>query len=399
MGIFLQQGLNPFRRLNKASFLNSICCISIVFSGAIFPIGCGMAAAPQPPSLNLPKPVNDLAATRAGNQVSLHWNAPKENTDKLKIRGPVQFRICRQDKTSPCQTIATVSEQPGKPADYTDVLPLALVRGPLRKITYQILGINKHGRSAGPSNGAAVLAGEAPPPILDLSATVLERGVVLHWLPVAGLPADTHIQLVRTLLTPQTPKSNQQTKSVNPVPAPTEPTERTLLVNLSSTTSDPGTALDTSAEFGQTYRYVASRITEYKIDKQVLQVASPPSAPVTILTRDTFPPSAPTGLAAVPVSAAINGGEPEVDLSWSSNTEPDLAQYRVYRRDVAANGSVAASKQRIAPENATELVMSPAFQDTHVQAGHTYAYSVTAVDNAGNESAESKAVEVTVPTS
>ena len=357
-----------------------------------------MAAAPQPPSLNLPKPVNDLAATRAGNQVSLHWTAPKENTDKLKIRGPVQFQICRQDKTSPYQTIATVAEQPGKPADYTDVLPLALVRGPLRKITYQILGINKHGRSAGPSNGAAVLAGEAPPPILDLSATVLERGVVLHWLPVAGLPADTYIQLVRTLLTPQVPKGTGQIKPTNPLPAPTEPIERTLVVNLSSATSDPGTALDTSAEFGQTYRYVASRITEDKIEKQVLQVASPPSAPVTILTRDTFPPSAPTGLAAVPVSAAINGGEPEVDLSWSSNTEPDLAQYRVYRRDVATNGSVAASKQQIAPENATELVVSPAFRDTHVQSGHTYAYSVTAVDNAGNESAESKAVEVTVPT-
>jgi hypothetical protein len=41
---------------------------------------------------------------------------------------------------------------------------------------------------------------------------------------------------------------------------------------------------------------------------------------------DTSPPAAPTGL----VAAA---GEGSVSLDWTDNSEPDLAGYRVYRRE------------------------------------------------------------------
>ena len=79
-----------------------------------------MDAAPQPPSLQLPKPIPDLTASRTGNQVSLQWNTPKENTDHLKLQGMVQLRICRQQQqTAPCDTIATITAVPGKPAQYT----------------------------------------------------------------------------------------------------------------------------------------------------------------------------------------------------------------------------------------------------------------------------------------
>jgi fibronectin type 3 domain-containing protein len=42
-------------------------------------------------------------------------------------------------------------------------------------------------------------------------------------------------------------------------------------------------------------------------------------------------------------------------------------------------------------------VKTPAFRDTHVEAGKTYQYAVTAVDERGNESAHSAEASETVP--
>jgi hypothetical protein len=369
-------------------------------------VGCGMEAAPQPPSLQLPKPIADLSASRTGNQVHLAWNTPKENTDRLKLQGLVQMRICRQQQeTSACDTIATISAVPEKPAQYTDVLPPMLTAGPLRAITYRVFGINKHGRTAGPSNVAIVLAGEAPPEIQNLSAQVVERGVVLRWQPIQDLPAGTSIQIDRTLVASPAAARPAKTKSFNPLPHSTEPAQQKLRVSLIAAGDqhtpaiDPGIALDRTVLFGRQYIYTASRVVQRQIDKHTLQLAGSPSAPVQVAMVDTFPPAAPAALAAVPVSAAMNNGQPEVDLSWSANTEPDLAQYRVYRRDVTQQETM----RQIAPPPASgpnaETVVAPAFRDLHVQPGHIYRYAVTAVDASGNESTRSTEVSATIPTS
>lgn len=358
-----------------------------------------MAATPQPPSLQLPRPIQDLTASRTGNQVSLQWNTPSENTDKLKLKGMVQLRICRQQDAAPCQTIATISAAPGKPAHYAEELPAALARGPLRPLSYRIFGINKHGQTAGPSNVAAILAGEAPPQIQNLSLQVVERGVVLRWQPVSDLPAGTSIEIDRTLVTPA-PAKSANAKKHGLLSPPTEPIRQKLRLRLHAAAAsqagevDPGKALDASAILGREYIYKVSRIVQRNVDKRTLEISGAPSAPVNVVTRDTFPPRPPSDLVAVPVSAAINNGAPEVDLSWSANTEPDLAYYRVYRSD----GTHQEPMRQIAPANGAEPIVAPAFRDMHVQPGHTYIYAVTAVDTAGNESARSQPVHISVPT-
>lgn len=369
-------------------------------------VGCGMEAAPQPPSLNLPKTISDLRANRTGNQVHLAWTTPSENTDHLKLKGSIQLRVCRTGQpASPCETVATVSAIPKKPGNYTDVLPAALASGPVRPIAYRIFGINKNGKTAGPSNVVDVLAGEAPPQVRDLSAQVVERGVVLYWQAAPDLPPDTSIQIDRTLVTPTVAPNPAKSRSFNPLPRSSEPAEQKLRVRLIPPDSqhiaatDPGVALDPTAQFGQQYAYTASRVVQQQVDHQTLQLDSSQSAAVQVATRDTFPPSAPSGVVAVPVSAVMNNGAPEVDLSWSANTEPDLAQYRVYRMDVTSNQPM----RRIAPEPGAgagvETVVAPAYRDLHVQPGQTYTYAVTAVDTSGNESRRSAEVTVTVPTS
>src|ERR1700747_1485614 len=65
--------------------------------------GCGTPGAPLAPSLNLPDPVTDLAAARAGNQVTLTWTTPKKNTDKLVMNDNVSVWICRKEAAGACE--------------------------------------------------------------------------------------------------------------------------------------------------------------------------------------------------------------------------------------------------------------------------------------------------------
>ncbi|MEO6964358.1 MAG: hypothetical protein ABI076_00505 [Acidobacteriaceae bacterium] len=375
-----------------------------------------MAAGPQPPSLQLPRQIPNLTASRTGDQVKLHWTTPRENTDRLKLQKIVQLRICRrQQQTASWDTVATVTAAPGKAAQYTDVLPAQLTTGPLRPLRYSIFGINKHGRTAGPSNIVMVLAGPTPTQVQNLSLQVVERGVLLHWQAVPNLPSGTSVEIERTLVThPQATPARASAKPATSAKTNTagnlhllsradEPVEQTLRVNLSAAggqtdeaeENDSGIALDFSPQFGQKYSYTVRRVIERPADNRTLSVSGTPSASVEIETRDTFPPSTPVGLAAVPVSASMNRGVPEVDLSWSANTEPDLAQYRVYRQDVTLHTPV----QQIGLANHFESIVAPAFRDLHVQPDHTYAYTISAVDTTGNESPRSQLIAVKVPAS
>jgi chitodextrinase len=97
-----------------------------------------------------------------------------------------------------------------------------------------------------------------------------------------------------------------------------------------------------------------------------LSAADSGTAPV-----DTTPPAVPTGLAATP-------GDAQVALSWTANTESDLAGYRLYRDGVGVYDGAAAT-----------------FTDTTVTNGTAYSYAVSAYDTSGNESAQSTAVQAT----
>ncbi len=48
--------------------------------------GCGTPGAPQLPSLQLARPVDDLTASRKGNKVQLDWTLPRKNTDRTLVK-------------------------------------------------------------------------------------------------------------------------------------------------------------------------------------------------------------------------------------------------------------------------------------------------------------------------
>jgi len=357
--------------------------------------GCGTPGAPQPPSLNLPDRVTDLTAVRAGNHVTLTWTMPKRNTDKLLLKDSIAVLITRKESTGTDAIFDSVggglSLAPSSDCSFTDTLSAALSAGSPHPLTYRVVLNNRKGRSAGPSNAAQVLAGEAPAPVTGLSAEMRKQGVVLHWTAIAS-PEATAIRLHRKLLTP--PTANPHEGPLAPQP---EPLDQNLLID--SCAPDKSTslcrALDKTIRFGQSYEYRAQRVARVTVDGKTLELAGELSAPIRVEALDIFPPEVPTGLVAV-ATAAENGVAPgaqyAIDLSWQPVAETDLAGYAVYRAEKADRSD--AAWQRI---SSGEPILSPAFHDAHVLPGHTYRYAVTSIDQGSHESARSAETEETVP--
>jgi hypothetical protein len=340
--------------------------------------GCGTPGAPQPPSLNLPVPVADLSASRAGNQVTLTWTMPKKNTDKLLLKGNITARVCRKEGADFCDAAGTeLLLAPGAAGAFADTLPAALAAGAPRPLSYFVELRNRNGRSAGPSNVAVVLAGAAPAPVAGLTAEMRKAGVVLRWASAAAQDSSA-IRLHRKLLTPPAAKPQQGLLAPQP-----EPLEQNLLVEASPHSQ----TLDKSIRFGQRYEYRAQRVARVTLGDQTLELAGPLSAPVSVDAQDIFPPEVPTGLAAVAITGEIST-QNAIDLSWQPVADANLAGYAVYRREGEGGW------QRISP---AEPLIPPAFHDTQVQPGRTYRYAVSSISQSGHESPRSAEAEESVP--
>ena len=371
---------NPRAHRRRASLFGELIALLVAASALA---GCGMPGAPLPPSLNLPIPVNDLSAVRTGSQVALSWTMPTKTTDKVLLKGNITVRVCRNETSvAPCSVAAALQLAPGADATFTDTLPAPLASSQPRALTYFVELVNRKSRSAGLSNGAVVLAGEAPLAVENLTAEMSKEGVLLRWAPAPAVSSPVAVRLVRRLLTAPAKKSDQ-----SPLAQPAEPLVQTLLVEPSARSDR---TLDTNIRFGETYEYRAQRVARVTVGGSTLELAGPLSLPLRIDAVNVFPPSAPKGLAAV-ATAGENGSGPAIDLSWLPGAEPNLSGYNVYRRDSAATDS---NWQRISP---AQPVVGPGYHDPNVQPGHTYAYSVTAIDQDGRESARSVEASDTVP--
>jgi hypothetical protein len=375
----MQSARNPDGHSRSAAL---VAALAATFAFA----GCGMPGAPQPPSLHLPDRVGDLSAVRSGNHVTLAWSMPKRDTDKVPLKDNVTVRICRnQSVAASCSAAATVELAPNAPGAFTDTLPPALAEGAPRVLTYYVELDNRKGRSAGLSNGAQILAGEAPAAVDALAAEMRRDGVLLRWTPTPSDAVPVAVRLVRTRISPPAPAPSKSAAS--PLAARPEPPERTLLLEPSA---HADRALDSSVQFGETYEYRAQRVARVAVNGETLELAGPFSSPVRIAAVNVYPPAVPKGLAAV-ATAGEAGAGPAIDLNWQPGTETDLAGYFVYRRD---GGATESDWRRISP---AQPVAEPDYRDANVQPGHSYMYAVSTVDQQGHESARSAETEETVP--
>lgn len=361
--------------------LPALCCAVLALAA-----GCATPGAPQPPSLRLPQPVDDLSAVRKGNRVLLTWSPATETTDKLPMKWPSTALICRvidqfpiNQCGEPVARIASselVSQAPGSRravVSFEDVLPPSLIAArpdsAQRFATYAIEAVNQRGRSAGLSNEVRISLAPAPPGV-ELRASLDAQGPVLQW----EMPSP-----------PAIPGASCTLRIYRRAPLASGKEHNAAFVRIAEQPCHAGSGQlrDRSFEWEQEYDYKASALTLLP-GPPPTQVEGEDSNAVHLIAHDIFPPAVPAGLQAVYSSV---GQKPFIDLTWAPNSESDLAGYIVYRETGNAPFEV------ITPA----LVKAPAWRDENVQPGETYYYTVAAVDVRGNQSAQSAPAHEAVP--
>ncbi len=353
--------------------------------------------------------------------------------------------LCRQIASrGPCDAVDTSETRVALPVPssgqtgavvWTDSVPASLATGVPRPMNYRVELRNPAGKSAGPSDPAYTAAGAAPPPVTQLQAEGTRVGVALRWTPA---PHQGEV-LLRRVLAPavatDTTAGNPMTstragtggaatenfeepgngKAAKKAKGPkslkdlrghggesrTESHTRgavpgVVVLQAAPGVSDASATVDREVTEGSTYRYTAYRREIVQVGGRTLELQSAPGAEVTVTWRDTYPPEAPAGLAALGYHATsrvqTTGNEPPgvfaVDLVWQPVDDSRLAGYLVYRQALDVGRQVRGERMRLTPEP----LPTPGFHDASALPGQAYRYGVTAIDPKGNESRPVEAV-------
>ncbi|MEK7403896.1 MAG: hypothetical protein AAB225_02190 [Acidobacteriota bacterium] len=297
--------------------------------------GCGYVGEPLPPSLNIPERIADLSATERGDKIVLTFTISALTTDGAALTrlGAIELEAGE----TPVPVAAT------RPGPVRLEVPARDWTG--KEVVFRVRVAGRKGRFSNWSNAVAlaVVPPLEKPPAPRAEATA--QGVRLQW---SG-PPEAKFRVYRLAEKQKEPELLGEAAKAD--------------------------FLDAGAEYGQTYHYSVQAVLKAgRADAE-----SDVSAPVEITPQDRFPPSVPSGIAAL-------AGIQTIELAWERNTEADLRGYRVYR--AAGDGPFA----RLA-----ELVETPSYSDRKIESGLRYRYTVTAVDINGNESEQSGPAEITAP--
>jgi len=340
---------------------------------------CGTPGAPQPPSLNLAKPVSDLKAVRSGDEVELTWTVPSETTDEAKFRHRGQSKVCAsvdQPRIAQCpQPLTTVPTPNQKTATVALQIPSDKT-GPTDYITYAVQVDNDRGRNAGLSNQVQV-------PTAAVST--------INGAPLIRLTPE--MVLVTANITPRNESMEQslELRRSEKGGSAQESVVARRVLDLSETGEAANIELrDDTFVWETTYEYRVALTASTKVPNgETVTFDAAVSSPQQLFAHDVFPPATPSGLQAV-FSGAVAGQPPAIDLTWTPDVDRDLAGYFVFRRLQQEPASAAVKLN-------AQLVKAPAYHDAAITAGNTYVYSVSALDERGNESQRSEEASEQVP--
>src|SRR2546423_1478503 len=304
--------------------------------------GCGTPGAPLPPSLNIPKAVDDLQAVRKGESVTLTWTAPDNTTDGALIRKPGKMVIHRS--TNDRSTTSVAGELALPPSTKTSQARTETFKDPLTEVlrsssadfaVYTVEALSNSGKSAGPSNQMSVPLAPTPATPSAIELNTVPQGISITWQQVWPPENRTHLTAHYAYRIMRRQEG---------------PNQQPVLVKELGAGNTAALVIDAGIEWQKQYQYWVTPVTTWESGtlKGEVQGDDSPMAPIT--ANDTFPPAVPTGLQAV-----FSGvpQQPFIDLTWTPNTDSDLAGYNVSRRTEGL---------QLVKIN-TEVVKTPAFRD------------------------------------
>jgi hypothetical protein len=353
----------------------------LVVGGLIWLSGCASIGPPEAPSLELPKPPTDLRAARKGNKVTLTWTIPPKTMERQSVR--------YLGKTDVCRSIAGAVKQCGSPvgeasppadfekarrasskkltASFTDTLSAAIEQEHAAEFaSYAVEVRNTAGRGAGISNQARVALVPTLAAFGDFAAKASDEGVMISWECPGTAEGRSGVKYLFRIYRRVDAGSSWNKVADVEATACAGGAERRVT-----------SFVDESIEWEKTYFYRGTVVSAVEAPGKTAEVEGDDTPEVKIFAHDVFPPAVPAGVQAV---FSGPGQQAFIDLIWTPVGNADLAGYNVYRHEAGA----AAVKLN------AELVRTPGYRDAQVESGKTYFYSVTAVDERGNESGKSE---------
>jgi hypothetical protein len=363
---------------------------------------------PTPPSGQQPVPQAPVQAPQQGAQITVVDTLTAEELVQGKEPARDQGleigdrRIA--DAGSPAPTPGSPNPDPGSLIpDPRSPVPNPQLQ-PLRRF-YTAFPRNPRGRIGPPGTNAELPLVTVPDAPASISATYNEKAARVTWEPSGGLigyllerplpdeplPLELESLVAETAQASAAPRPGDggpvlynvyRTTSPDPFAPPPETQSHAEWNSRPPTPLNPAPLatfefLDAIA-FNEERCYTVRGVRGAGPDLRV----GAASAPACVTAVDTFPPTAPAGLATVASEGAIN-------LIWEPNTEPDLGGYLVLRGEAPGD-----TLQPLTPAPITEA----RYFDAAVTPGVRYVYAVVAIDNrfpVPNLSAPSEPMEET----
>ncbi len=401
--------------------------------------GCGKRGDPLPPIDRTPQPVTDLSLAQRGDQVEVHFAAPRATVegDRLPV---LEVELWRADTDGvDVAQYKRLKVAPGERLVETEPRP-----APGTTLRYAARA--RVGRDLSPYTRVVALKVQEPPAIpQDFEAELRADGVILSWTPpplpewlTAPEPAEAEGPEEGEAVAPVPPTPPTPSPAAEPTTPAATPDQAGLAtapISPASVASEGGeppaekgpegeepaleagpkkpaaAAKPTPEPFrGGVNVYRRSGFAGYSqplnptpiaIDKYldadppmnaetcyVLRtivstdptVESAASKELCLQVRDIVAPAAPIGV-------AVRIAEDRLEITWSASGEADLALYRVY----CSEGEGPAVPVADVPGGTTVL-----YESLPAESG-ALVYTVTAIDTAGNESPPSAPAPVRLP--
>ena len=294
---------------------------------------CGKVGDPLPPFLRVPESAVDFTVEQVAYELRFRWTNPSRNLDQSLSTDLARAFIQAGD-----EVIADL-EVGGPGMQEVFGLPSRNLVGVDRE--YSVFFSTDRGRFSEPSPPVRISVVPVPGAGSSAEAAVDQNRVRLDWAPPVeneDLVDGYRVYRSGELLTPEL---------------------------LSDMFFDDLTFVE-----GETYAYVVVGVRT--IEGRLIQ--GEPYHALDVAAADGTPPAAPGNVRIVPYNTGAF-------IRWQQNTETDVARYRVYRRS--------GDDSRFVPiDDGAQIITF--YDDGEYRPG--FAYSVSAVDESGNEGPVSEAV-------